>query len=89
MTDVFNTSSAVGADTALGECWANYASTLPQGLAEEDLPRAQDAFFGGACGLYELLTLLQEHVDERGDGALDLVRLGRVLGLDGDTALNG
>lgn len=75
--------------SVLLECWANYATTLPQGHTEEDLRRAQSAFVGGALALYELLTRLQALADQRGDGPLDLARVGQVLGLDEDTTLNG
>ncbi len=76
--------------TVLDACWAHYTETaVPQHLTGEALTFAQAAFHGGARALYEVLIRLQALADQRGDGPLDLTRVGRVLGLEDSPDLNG
>lgn len=74
----------------LDACWVHYTETaVPPDVTGEALTFAQAAFHGGARALYEVLIRLQALADQRGDGPLDLARVGRVLGLEDSPDLNG
>lgn len=90
MENDFDSSLTVADARVLDACWAHYVATvLPSSLADENRGLARSAFQGGARALYELLTRMQSLAHRRGDAPLDLARVGRLLGLDEDMALNG